>query len=174
MRKCHFCHDPIADTTRRCPHCGANLIHRRGPDYSTLRGAVRTWRERLQEDGRARVMFQSAVLFVVLVITYAFYLHGLVNSGGIITVGDLVWGFVKISLISGAPFAIWAYADREWQSENAAPVALAAWVAVFAYFSRKYGSACPFAFVLLFVPLVISALVAHKLGALRHPAPPPE
>jgi hypothetical protein len=114
-------------------------------------------------------MFQAAGLFVILVVIYALYLQGIIDGmlygPRVITLGDVMWPLAKYCLISGAPFAVLASADREWQSKNAAPVALAAWVAVFWFVSRKYGSeGCPVAFVFFFIPLVFSALAAHQIG----------
>jgi hypothetical protein len=179
VRKCHFCHEGIADVARVCPHCGADLIHRpprEDADDVAKTGALAAFiKERVAtfcEDHPTitrRTVFQSAGLFVILVVIYAIYLQGIVDgmiSGPrVIALSDLMWPLAKYCLISGAPFAVLASADREWQSANAAPVALAAWVAVFWFVSRKYGSeGCPVAFALLFIPLVFSALTAHKIG----------
>jgi hypothetical protein len=110
---------------------------------------------------------QSAALLVVLIVIYGFYLNAIV-TGGIAQPGDLLWPLAKVCLFSGAPFGVLAFIDRDWESENAAPVALLAWVAVFGLFSWKHDGGCPSVFALLFVPLVFSALIAHRIGALRH------
>ena len=113
-------------------------------------------------------MFQSAVLFVILVVIYAVYLLALVAPPRGAMLKDVVWALAVFCLSSGAPFAVLACADDNWERKNVAPVALAAWVAVFWFISRQRGNACPVAFALLFVPLLVTALVAHKIGALHH------
>ncbi|HEV3216792.1 MAG TPA: hypothetical protein VGZ27_13760 [Vicinamibacterales bacterium] len=92
----------------------------------------------------------------------------MIHGPRVIEISDVTWSLAKYCLISGAPFAVLAVVDRQWRSANAAPVALAAWVAVFWFISRKYGSnGCPLAFALFFIPLVFSALLAHRIGRLR-------
>jgi hypothetical protein len=176
VRKCHFCQEGIADLARVCPHCSSDLIHR--PPVQDAGGFAETGalgfiKDRLatfdENHPTMRRVLQYGGLFVTLMIIYAIYLQGIIegmieNGPDEIMPGDLVWALVKFCLISGAPFAVVAYADREWERENVAPVALAAWVAVFGYCARKYGVACPAAFALFFLPLVFSAIVAHKIG----------
>ena len=170
MRTCHFCHGPIDDVARVCPHCNAELIHRppRRDVNGPLPGFVQAWRERLDEDHQARVMFQSAVLFVILVVIYVVYLLALVAPPRGATLSDVVWALAVFCLSSGAPVAVLACADHKWERKNVAPVALAAWITVFWFISRQRSNACPAAFALLFVPLLVTALVAHKIGALHH------
>ena len=113
-------------------------------------------------------MYEGAGLFVVLAVVYAIYLQGLVDAADAVVRPDLTRLLAKFCLISGVPFAVLAFADRDWESEHAAPIALLAWGAAFWYFSQKYGAGCPTEFSLFFIPLVISALAAHTIGALRH------
>jgi hypothetical protein len=182
MRKCHFCHEGVADVARMCPLCGADLIHsapRQGVDEVAETGALAAFiKDRVATFGEdhptitRRTVFQSAGLFVILVIIYSIYLQGIIegmiNGPRVLELSDVMWPLAKYCLISGAPFVVLAAADRQWHSANAAPVALAAWVAVFWFISRKYGSeGCPMAFALFFIPLVFSALAAHKIGRLR-------
>ncbi len=176
MRKCHFCREGIADSVRVCPHCGLDLIHQPPrPDVDANAGGtlgfIKQRLARLDElhpTLPTRTICQSAVLFLVLVIVYGIYLHvvvtGIANGPAEITLDELMWPLAKYCLISGAPFAALASLDPAWGSENAAPVALVAWVVVFNYTSRRYGGACPTAFALFFVPLVFSALVAHTVA----------
>ena len=111
---------------------------------------------------------QSAILFLVILIVYGIYLHGVVTgmaSGKTeYTLDELMWPLAKYCLISGAPFAVLASLDPAWESENAAPVALIAWVVVFEYTSRQSGGTCPKVFALFFVPLVFSALAAYTIA----------
>jgi hypothetical protein len=181
MRKCHFCHEGIADVARVCAHCGADLIHRaprQDVDEAAETGAWAVIKDRVATFGEdhpaitRRTVLQSAGLFVILVVIYSTYLQGIIegmiHGPRVLEVSDVMWPLAKYCLISGAPFVVLAAADRHWQSANAAPVALAAWVAVFWFISRKYGSdGCPMAFALFFIPLVFSALAAHKIGRLR-------
>jgi zinc ribbon protein len=182
VRKCHFCHEGIADVARVCPHCGADLIHRtpsQGVDEVAKAGAFAAFiKDRVATFGEdhptitRRTVLQSAGLFVILVAIYLIYLQGIIegmiHGPRVLELSDVMWPLAEYCLISGAPFAVLAAADRQWQSANAAPVALAAWVAVFWFISRKYGSeGCPMAFAFFFIPLIFSALAAHKIGRLR-------
>jgi hypothetical protein len=170
VRKCRFCHEHIADVARVCPHCSAELIRRPpGPDADSF-----------DETGALPALvndhLRHVVLFLIVAVIYAIYLHrllngyldGIVNGPEVDVFSDLLWPLAKLFVISGAPFAVMAFAHRDWESQDAAPVALAAWVAVFGFFSWNYGAGCPFGFALFFGPLVFSALAAHKIGGLHH------
>ena len=172
-RKCHFCHERIADAARVCPHCGADLIHvpplHPPPQAVDAVADGGTFAAFIRARFTTRTVLQSAGLFVVLVVIYAIYLRGIVE--GIVSgpreiaLSDLIWPLAKYCVISGAPFAALAAADREWQSESAARVAMTAWAAVFSFVSRRYGSdGCPVSFALFFIPLVFSAAAAHTIG----------
>ena len=161
---------------RECPHCGQDLIHRPSAadvdaKVGGIAGFVQQRLARFEEAHPAfqtRTIVQSAALFLVLVVVYGIYLHGVVAgmaSGQTeYTLGELMWPLAKYCLISGAPFAVLALLDPAWGSENAAPVALVAWIVVFQYISQKSGGTCPKTFALFFVPLVVSALAAHTIA----------
>jgi hypothetical protein len=69
-------------------------------------------------------------------------------------------------LIFALPFSVLAFSDKTWRSSDAAPVSLGAWAAVFLGFSFEYSDTCPMTAALLFLPLVLSALLAHVVGTL--------
>lgn len=98
-------------------------------------------------------------LFCFLGVTYAIYLGihlGVIHAGA-----DPL---AKLCLISALPFAVLTYADAAWCSSDAGPVCVAAWVAASITLSFK----CPICVVGLavtFFPFVLSALLAHGLGA---------
>src|SRR5919109_3050269 len=115
-----------------------------------------------------RSISECVGLFVVLLVTYALYMQSVVDAGNATVPPDLLRPLLKFCLISGAPFAVLAFADRDWASELAAPVALSAWATVFGYFAYKYGPVVPTECALLFLPLMLSALTAHAIGARRH------
>jgi hypothetical protein len=170
VRKCHFCHEPVAAAARECPHCSADLIRRASRRDTDGAATAHAFVETADEE-KARLtrrMYEAAGLFVVLVVVYAIYLQGLVDAANAVVRPDLMRLLAKFCLISGVPFAVLAFADRDWESEHAAPIAFLAWGAAFWYFSQKYGAGCPAEFALFFIPLVISALAAHTIGALRH------
>jgi len=121
-------------------------------------------------DGRK--VFQYAGLFCVLAIIYSIYLKGaievLFSAPGDAAPHAFARQLMKVCVVSALPFALLAYADRPWRSTDAAPVSVAAWIAVFGGFVVKYGDACPIPAFVLFVPLVFSALAGHTLGKLCH------
>jgi hypothetical protein len=152
----------VADAARVCPHCSANLIH--PPPRQDVDGVAEpgAWAAFIKDH---RTVCQSAALFVVLVVIYAIYLQGIVDgTPHLVRLSDLTWPLAKFCLISGAPFGVVAFVDREWESGDAAPVAITAWAAVFWFFSQKYDGGCPMSFALFFLPLVFSALAAHKIA----------
>jgi uncharacterized membrane protein len=120
-----------------------------------------------------RKVLEYLGLFCVLTVVYAIYLQGIIHGviegrNEVQSLGPLMWPLLKFCVISALPFGALAFADETWRSSDAAPVALGAWMAVFAFFTSKYGEGCPSAAALLFLPLVFSALVAHALGALHY------
>jgi hypothetical protein len=112
-----------------------------------------------------RKVFQYLGLFGVLVIIYSIYMKGIVGGPQLTSP---VWSLAKFCCISALPFGLLACAAQSWRSSDAAPVSVAAWTAVFGGFLLMYPGGCPFAAFLLFVPLVLSALVGHTVGALFH------
>ena len=116
---------------------------------------------------RAKV-FQYLGLFCVLVVIYSIYLKGVIEGRNEVELSDPVWSLAKFCVISALPFGVLALSDQPWRSSDAAPVSVAAWLAVFYAFSLKYPGQCPFSAFLLFVPLVLSALLGHTVGTLRH------
>ena len=110
-----------------------------------------------------RKIFEYAGLFCLVAIIYAIYLHGILTGPEEIDMGRVG----RFCVISAVPFGLLAFFDASWQSRDAAPVALSAWVAVFLGFAEKWGGGCPPSAAFFFTPLVFSALVAHMLGAGR-------
>jgi hypothetical protein len=113
-------------------------------------------------------IFQYLGLFCVLVVIYSIYLKGVIEGPHQVELSAFVWPLAKFCFISALPFGVLACSDQPWRSSDAAPVSVVAWTAVFGGFLLKYPGGCPFAAFLLFVPLVLSALLGHTVGALRH------
>jgi len=110
--------------------------------------------------GSERKALQSLGLFCFLVVTYAIYLGmhlGVLRAGP-----DQL---AKICFISAFPFAFLAYSDNAWSSNDAAPVSLAAWIAVCFAFSFKC-TICVIGLAVTFFPFILSALFAHGFGAI--------
>lgn len=114
--------------------------------------------------------FQYLGLFCILAVIYSIYFMWVIERREIEI--DPMWPLAKVCLISALPFGVMAWAERPWRSSDAAPVSVAAWIAVFYVFLIKYPGQCPFSAFLLFVPLVLSALVGHTVGAIRHQQAP--
>ena len=115
---------------------------------------VQTW-----ESGNRRV-FQYLSLFSFLVVIYSIYLasHLRVLHFG----AD---SFPKLCFTSALPFAALAYSDETWCSNDAAPVCVAAWVAVCVVLSFLC-KVCALGVATVFFPFVASALLAHGFGTL--------
>ena len=110
-------------------------------------------------DGRERKPLQYLGLFCFLVVPYAIYLGmhlGVLHSGA-----DQL---ARICFISALPFAVLAYSDSDWSSNDAGPVCLAAWIAVCFAFSFKC-TICVIGLAVTFFPFILSALLAHGFGA---------
>jgi hypothetical protein len=106
-----------------------------------------------------RKPLQYAGLFCFLAITYAIYVG---MHLGVFHARDNQ--IAKLCFISALPFTLLAYSDSDWCSNDAAPVCLAAWIAVCVGFSFR----CPVCIVGLavtFFPFILSALLAHGVGA---------
>jgi hypothetical protein len=111
-------------------------------------------------EGSERKTLQYLGLFCFLVVPYAIYLGihlGVLHAGP----GQLA----RVCFISALPFALLAYSDSGWSSNDAAPVCLAAWVAVSVAFSFKC-TICVIALAVTFFPFILSALLAHGFGAI--------
>jgi hypothetical protein len=111
-----------------------------------------------------RRLYQYLSLFCILAVIYSIYLQGILQGSAKGNFGG--WPLAKFCLISALPFSVLAFSDKTWRSSDAAPVSLGAWAAVFLGFSFKYSDTCPMAAALLFLPLVLSALLAHVVGTL--------
>ena len=110
-------------------------------------------------DGGEGKGLRSLGLFCFLAVTYAIYLGmhlGVFHAGA-----DQL---AKICFVSALPFAVLAYSDSAWSSNDAAPVCLAAWIAVCFAFSFKC-TICVIGLAVAFFPFILSALLAHGLGA---------
>jgi len=110
-------------------------------------------------DGSERKVLQYLGLFCFLAFTYAVYLG--MHLGVLHTGADQL---AKICFISALPFALLAYSDNAWSSNDAAPVCLAAWIAVSVAFSFKC-TICVIGLAVTFFPFILSALLAHGFGA---------
>jgi|SRR5690348_3364717 hypothetical protein len=73
--------------------------------------------------------------------------------------------FLKPCLTAAFPFAILAYANKHWTSNDAAPVCAGAWLAACALLVNKHPM-CALGLGFVFLPFVVSALVAHGIGTL--------
>jgi len=116
---------------------------------------------------RDRKTVECVGLFCFLVVTYGIYLAiQLRVLQTALDPGDSLLGpLAKLCLISALPFAVLAYSDNDWCSEDAAPVCLAAWIAVCVGFWLR----CPICVVSLavtFFPFILSTLLAHGFGTL--------
>jgi len=117
------------------------------------------------ESGNRKV-FQYFALFCFLIIIYAIYLAmhlRSVHAGA--QVDSLFAPLFKLCLVSALPFAVLAYSDKEWCSNDAAPVCLAAWIAVCVGFSFQC-KLCALGLATVFFPFILSALLAHGFGSL--------
>ena len=106
-----------------------------------------------------RKVLQCLGLFCFLVVPYAIYLG--MHLGALHTGSDQL---ARICFISALPFALLAYSDDAWSSSDAAPVCLAAWIAVCVAFSFKC-TVCVIGLAVTFFPFILSALLAHGFGA---------
>jgi len=138
--------DPLG-ILARAAHCSDNTFDMR--EY-----ICEAW------DGSERKVRQCLGLFCFLVATYAIYLGmhlGVLHAGQ-----DQL---AKICFISALPFALLSYSDDAWSSNDAAPVCLAAWIAVCVAFSIKC-TICVLGLAVTFFPFILSALLAHGIGAI--------
>lgn len=117
-------------------------------------------------EGSNRKVFQYLALFCFLVVIYATYLamHLRVVHAG--TEPDSLFGpLAKLCLISALPFAVLAYSDEAWCSNDAAPVCLVAWITVCVGLSFQC-KICALGLATVFLPFILSALLAHGFGTL--------
>ena len=112
-----------------------------------------------------RKVLEYVGLFCILAVIYTMYLKGILDGPEELDLGRVG----RFCLISAVPFGVLAFFDASWRSRDAAPIALGAWAVVFESVSMKYGGGCPPSAAFFFTPLVFSALVAHRMGAFRHP-----
>jgi hypothetical protein len=127
-------------------HCSENTFIMR--EY-----ICQTW------EGSERKTLQYLGLFCFLVVPYAIYLG--MHLGVLHTTTDQL---ARICFISALPFGLLAYSDNAWSSNDAAPVCLAAWFAVCVAFSFKC-RICVIGLAVTFFPFILSAILAHGLGA---------
>jgi len=117
------------------------------------------------ESGNRKVL-QYLALFCFLVVIYALYLA--MHLRGIhagTELNSLFGSLAKLCLISALPFAVLAYSDEAWCSNDAGPVCLAAWITVCVGFSFQC-KICAFGLATVFFPFILSALSAHGFGTL--------
>jgi presenilin-like A22 family membrane protease len=117
-------------------------------------------------EGGNRKIFQYLALFFFLVAIYAIYLAILLTVIHAGTEPDSLFGpLTKLCLISALPFAVLAYSDKGWCSNDAAPVCLAAWITVCVGLSFRC-KICALGLAAVFFPFILSALLAHGFGTL--------
>jgi hypothetical protein len=138
--------DPLG-ILARAAHCSDNTFNMR--EY-----ICEVW------DGGERKTLQYLGLFCFLAGNYGIYLGmhlGVLHAGA-----DQL---ARICFISALPFAVLAYSDNAWSSNDAAPVCLAAWIAVCIAFSFKC-TICVIGLAVTFFLFILSALLAHGFGAI--------
>jgi hypothetical protein len=127
------------------------------------------YREYLSEalEGNNRKLIQCVALFCFLVGIYAIYLAIHLRIIHVGTESDSLFGplAIKLCFISASPFAVLAYSDRQWCSNDAAPVCVAAWITVCFGFSL-HCAVCALGLTTVFFPFILSALLAHGFGTL--------
>lgn len=111
-------------------------------------------------EGSERKVRQYLGLFCFLVVPFAIYLG--IHLGVVHTGSDQL---AKICFIAALPFALLAYSDSAWSSNDAGPVCLAAWIAVSVAFSFKC-TICVIGLAVTFFPFILSAFLAHGFGAI--------
>jgi len=105
-----------------------------------------------------RKLFQCVGLFSFLVVIYGLYLA---IHLGVMHVGNDQ--FATLCLISALPFAVLAFSDSYWRSNDAAPVCVLAWIAASIALSFKC-PVCVVGLAVTFFPFVLSAILAHGFG----------
>jgi hypothetical protein len=111
-------------------------------------------------------LFQYLGVFCVLVVIYSIYLKGIFDGPPEVEISW--WSLAKLCLVSGLPFGVLACSEQPWRSNDAASVCFLAWCLVFGGFELKYSFQCPAIWIVLFVPLVLSALLGHTVGTRCH------
>ena len=124
-------------------------------------------REGLWEDGEIvrRKIFLSIGLFVFLLVVYASFLFKFYTGPAVPEPFTNPGLFLKPCLIAAFPFAVLAYADKNWTSHDAAPVCAGGWVAACAVLVNKHPM-CAVGLGFSFLPFVATALVAYGIGTL--------
>jgi presenilin-like A22 family membrane protease len=113
-----------------------------------------------------RKTFQYLALFFFLVVIYAIYLAMHLRAIHAATESDSLFGpLAKLCLISALPFAVLAYSDKGWCSNDAAPVCVAAWITACVGLSFQC-KICALGLATVFFPFILSALLAHGFGTL--------
>jgi dipeptide/tripeptide permease len=122
-------------------------------------------REAVWEDQKSnrRKVFQYVSLFCFLVVIYAIYLS--MHLKAVTAAEQDQLPLVKLCFISALPFAVLAYSDENWDSNDAAPICGGAWVAVGVGFSYKC-AICAVGLAFAFFPFILAALLSHGLGTL--------
>ncbi|MFL6437130.1 MAG: hypothetical protein ACJ71Q_06085 [Terriglobales bacterium] len=124
-------------------------------------------RDAFWEDGEIvrRKIFLSIGLFFFLLLVYASFLFNFF-AGGIVPDPFANTGlFLKPCVTAALPFAVLAYADKHWTSNDAAPVCAGGWVAACALLVHKHPM-CALGLGFLFLPFVVATLIAHGVGTL--------
>jgi hypothetical protein len=124
-------------------------------------------RDAFWEDGEIvrRKIFLSIGLFFFLLLVYASFLFNFF-AGGIVPDPLANTGlFLKPCLTAALPFAVLAYADKHWTSNDAAPVCAGGWVAACALLVHKHPM-CALGLGFIFLPFVAATLIAHGVGTL--------
>ena len=122
-------------------------------------------REGLWQDAEIvrRKIFLSIGLFLFLLLVYASFLFKYYTHPA---PPDPDLGlFLTPCLIAALPFAVLAYADKNWTSHDAAPVCAGAWVAACAVLVNRHPM-CALGLGFVFLPFVVVTLLAHGIGTL--------
>jgi hypothetical protein len=124
-------------------------------------------REGLWEDGEIvrHKIFLSIGLFVFLLLVYGSFLFKFYAGQGVPEPFANLGLFLKPCLIAAFPFAVLAYADKNWTSHDAAPVCACGWAAACAVLVNKHPM-CALGLGFTFLPFVATTLVAHGIGTL--------
>jgi hypothetical protein len=140
--------------------------------FETAKGLRARMVERIQNlEPFKRIALESVGLLLILGTVYSFYLRALWSVPTcrevVINLGySLV--LLKFLAFTGWPFALVAFLDETWSSQNAGRVFLTAFITTNTFWMHKYHHQfCPFSFAFEIFPYVFSAAVGHAIGAWR-------
>ena len=130
-------------------------------------------------------LFFAFLLFIVLFITYDYYVGWILKQFVNISIGKTdssileanidTWlkipHLLKFFLITGWPYALLAFIDKDWRYKDASKIGSMAWLGAFLLLIHQYGlNACPLGVLGMGIPFFMSGCLAHALGTWRHSA----